>query len=217
MFRLSICLCVFLSVFKAYAYQQESLQEPRLFQLKSDQWTEVKTPHSGSIGDAFLRNLSVADMAIIGELVWEIVEEGEPVLEFESERLGVLPQGIKSAFELDHWKAPVTSTYKVVYENFLGIEMVSFSYRLVFTPGGVYQGKGLYLTNIAIEPVSVDVGWGYELNAKFEAMDILNLGTKENPHAGLELKLQWSVDTLVQKTLHQSNFFIRGDGHWELL
>ena len=149
----------------------------------------------------YVERLTAGEMITIGKLVWEIIKEGEPVLDFQSERLGVLPKGIKTASELTNWKKPVTSKYKVVYENMLGFEMVSFEYRLIFTPGGKHQGKGHYLTNIAIEPSNIEVSWGYNLNAQFEALDIVNLAGSENPMAGMELQLTWSVDTLIHKSI----------------
>ncbi len=180
------------------------------------EWVEQKRPllYNPALQKESGSRVSVKDVIAIGKLIWAIVDAGEPVLDFESERLSVLPKQAKSAFELSNWSSPQSSTYKIVYENMLGFEMVSFSYRVVFTPNGKYQGVGDFLTNVAIEPVEVDVSWGYQLDAQFEAMEVLNIGSEENPIAAVELQLRWSVDTLVQKTLHQSNFFITGTGDW---
>lgn len=200
------------------AMGMEELKEPKLYQQVGSEWVQIGAPQKLQADrNNFVERLTAGEMITIGKLVWEIIKEGEPVLDFQSERLGVLPKGIKTASELTNWQKPITTKYKVVYENMLGFEMVSFEYRLIFTPGGKYKGKGHYLTNIAIEPSNIEVSWGYNLNAHFEALDIVNLGNGDDPMAGMELQLTWSVDTLIHKSLHQTNFFISGDGNWEKL
>lgn len=195
------------------------LKEPKLMQWKQGAWVEViggiRPPEKAL--QVRHERLSAKEIVVIGELVWEIIKQGEPVLNFESERMSVLPKQAQSSFDLSHWMPPRGDVYKVVYENMFGFEMISFSYRLVFTPGGQFNGTGLFLSNVAIEPMDVDVTWGYDLNAKFEAMDVVNLNSAEDPVAGLELKLTWSIESLVQKTLHQTSFFIQGDGYWQPL
>jgi len=54
------------------------------------------------------------------------------------------------------------------------MNVVDFTFRVVFLYGGNYQGKGKYLTGITVIPSNVDVMWGYKFDCKVSIPDTVN-------------------------------------------
>ena len=92
---------------------------------------------------------------------------------------------------------PKSRSYKVVYKNLYGFEVVSFVYTVHFQYGGSYEGAGKYLTGVIVSATDLYVSWGYEFSAQTEVLSIANLGTLEDPVASLSLRLNWVVKTVL--------------------
>lgn len=148
----------------------------------------------------------------IGEQVWKIIEAGKPVVHVKTPLVHALPRGLKCWTDLEHWHAPRTQTYQVIYTNGFGMEVVKFRFRLQYTYGGGKGGLGQYLANVTVMPAELNGLWGYTFDVAVEASPAVNLGSKDNPVAGLELNLRWTVSTAVQESVHSSHFFVQGDG-----
>jgi hypothetical protein len=164
-------------------------------------------------------NKSAADAAVltdkiinIGQKIWTLVEKGKPVLNEQLESANALPEGVGNWQELEGWQAPVGRTYKVSYENLFGIEVVRFNFRLLYTYGGSYRGKGLYLTHVAVMPADVHVAWGYHLDASGGVPSVTNAGTSDDPVAGAQVDVRWNVKTVLKEGDYSASYFVRGDG-----
>lgn len=92
------------------------------------------------------------------------------------------------------------------------MEVVNFKFRLQFTYGGNYRGKGRYIANATVAAGQADVMWGYTFNSNLEVGQAVNLNTKDDPHAGLEMNLHWNVKTWVKESENSVHFFITGLG-----
>ena len=132
----------------------------------SEAWSQQK-PQSATV---------VVDQIInIGKKIWEIVKANKPVVEVKTKTANALPKGIQCWDQLESWNFPKAETYKVVYKNLMGIEVVRFSFRVIFTYGGQYRGKGRYITNATIVPADVNVVWGYTFGANVNISQVVNL------------------------------------------
>lgn len=163
-------------------------------------------------GNALLGEVTWDDIVNIGQKVWDIVSAGKPVLHFETPTANALPRGIQCWNDLEHWKAPKVQTYEVVYKNGFGMEVVRFNFRLQYTYGGGKAEKGQYLANVAVLPSELNVSWGYNFDARVEVQQAVNLGSRENPMAGLELNVRWTVKTVLKTSENSFHFFVQGDG-----
>jgi len=152
----------------------------------------------------------------LGEKIYKIVERGRPVVDLQSEPIEILPRDDKgqaiSAMQLHGWKAPISRKYKVTTKNYLGMKPASFEFMLIYSYGGQNRGSGRYITGAQIKPTSVDVKWGYKLDAKFYVQSIMNQGTEENPVAGATLMIDYKISTVLQDSTNNKTFFINGLG-----
>lgn len=164
----------------------------------------VVTPPTGEI--------DLGTIISLGEKIWSIIEKNKPVVTQNYSAVSAVPQGIKTWEELQGWSEPVIRLYKLAYTNKFNQHVVDFNFRVAYTFGGNYDGKGKYLSRVEIDPSILNVMWGYKFNASGEALNIVNVGTKDAPMAAMEIRLNWSVDTVLKHMQQSVRFYIRGDG-----
>lgn len=162
--------------------------------------------------------IAIVDGVIaLGDKIWKVVEAGRPVSNTNMmSTIDILPlteQAQPAAFyELTDWYAPKIKKYNVTYKNLYGSKVVNFSFVIVSQAGGKFNGKGAYLTNVALRASSVDVSWGYTVNAESELLGISNTGSKENPVAGATLRLSYNVKTVLKESKVEDYYFVDGLG-----
>lgn len=160
-----------------------------------------------------LGEIGWADIINIGQKIWKVVEANKPVVTVGQIPVAyALPRGLMCWNELDSWQAPKVNSYEVIYKNGFKIEAVKFRFRLQYTYGGGLQGKGKYLANVTVTPAEISVVSGYNFDANVDVAQAVNLGTVDNPLAGLELNLKWTVKTVLKESANSFNFFVQGDG-----
>ncbi|MGK5084718.1 hypothetical protein WDW37_15600 [Bdellovibrionota bacterium FG-1] len=175
--------------------------------------TEVTPPAASATPAAPNETLVVIDQIInLGKKIWEVVSANQPVVNIQTDSANAVPQGVTGWEALEGWQAPMARTYHVQYENLLGMTVVEASFRVLFTPGGNYHGKGLYLTHVVVIPSSLTVAWGYKFGLVASVPSITNAGTSANPIAAAEVLLNWKVDTAVKHDERTISFYVRGDG-----
>lgn len=148
----------------------------------------------------------------IGEKVWKIIEAGRPVVSFKAPVVHALPYNTICWHQLERWQAPRTSLWEIAYKNKFAMKVVTFRFRVSYTPGGQYDGKGQYLANVTVMPASVDVAWGFDFNAEVQVGRTMNLGTRDSPQAGMQLMVMWNVKSMLKESLASESFFVQGDG-----
>jgi hypothetical protein len=148
----------------------------------------------------------------LGKKIWAVVELGRPVVNVKVDTANALPKGIFCWADLAGWTPTQSKTYQIAYENLLGEKVVEFAFRVIYTTGGNYKGVGKYITNTTIVPAHINVAWGYNLNAKSEVPTVFNAGSTEMPVAGMNLNMQWKVDTAFRYEERAETFYVGGDG-----
>lgn len=162
--------------------------------------------------------LVIIDQIInIASKIWQIIKLNAPVSTIDVKYATAVPEGITAWNQLTEWKKPKTYIYGFYAENLYGLTMVDVKYKVIYTYGGKYKGKGYYLTGVTVTPTTVDVGWGYRfsLGASVPDSTITNIGTSANPVAALQLKLTWKISTVMKDTTGTSIYYIQGDGYFE--
>jgi hypothetical protein len=147
----------------------------------------------------------------LGKKVWGLIEQGRPVVNVTTATANALPTGLKCWSDLTGWQVPRSKVYRVQYENAYGMNVVDFAYRVTFTAGGALNGHGKYITNATIMPADMNVSWGFKFNANVEVPSIFNMGTKEDPVAGMQLLLKWNIDTVMNHVEQAETFYFGGD------
>lgn len=157
-------------------------------------------------------DVDIGQIITIGEKVWQIIQDNKPVVNVKTAVASALPRGVTCWTDLENWQPPKTQSYEVTYKNYFGMEVVKFRFRLQYTYGGTYDGKGKFLSSVTVIPAELNVLWGYTFNADVELSPAVNLGSKTDPLAGLELDLKWSVNTVMKASQNSFHFFVQGDG-----
>jgi len=153
----------------------------------------------------------------IGKKIWAIVDAGRPVVNIKVDTANALPAGVRCWDELEGWNAPQSHLYQVDYENGFGSIVVSYGFRVSFISGGSYKGKGQYITLASVTPANVDVSWGFKLDAVATVPMVFNQGSKQDPLAGMQLVMDWKVESPLTQIRRAENFFVNGKGQFQKL
>lgn len=175
--------------------------------------TEIKPPSGGGggIGDV----LPVLDQIInTGQKIWKIIADNHPVVDVKTQYATALPKGLTGWQDMAGWQPPKGTIYVLSAKNAYGMNMINVRYQVLRTYGGNYNGTGKYLTAVTVEPLLVEVGWGYHFTMEASVPDssVVNVGTTQNPVAGMMATLGWHISTSIKDSQGQGLYFLQGDG-----
>ncbi len=180
-----------------------SIEELKQLDLVARQQCSANTP----------KRFNLQGLITLGKEIWQIVKDGAPVVNFKSESASVIPQGALCPFYMSSWSLPLVKTFELNYKNKFGMEMIYFTYKVIYSYGGSYQGKGAYLANVSIHPKDIRLKWGQSFDASVKIASALNIGTQENPIAGLEISLDWVIQNPIMNTQSNRTYFVDGLGN----
>ena len=148
----------------------------------------------------------------IGTKIWNVVEAGRPVANYQNNRATALPQGARTWDQLENWQRPRSRVVGITYKNLYGIEVAKMVYRIVLLAGGSVEGKGRYIGYASVEPLEVNTAFMYTMNASANADSVFNLGTRQNPVGGMILNINWTVSTVLMQRTGTATFTLDGNG-----
>lgn len=160
---------------------------------------------------------ALGDIVNTGEKIWKIVVDNKPVVDVKTQYATALPKGSRGWADIGGWQPPAGQIYELTAKNAFGMKMIDVRYQVLRTYGGSYQGKGKYLTAVTVEPLLVEVGWGYRFSmaASVAASSIVNVGTASDPVAAMTAALSWRISTPIKDSQGQSLYFLQGDGAYK--
>lgn len=147
----------------------------------------------------------------LGKKIFNIISQGRPVVNIKLDTANALPKGLSCWSDLSGWNMPNSKVYNVQYENALGMTVVDYSYRVIYTAGGSVDGTGKYITNATFMPANVSVGWGFEFDATASIPTVFNTGTKQNPVAGMQMNMEWKVTSPLSYEQGTEAYFVSGE------
>lgn len=164
--------------------------------------------------------LDMVDVAVdkiinIGKKIWKVVEAGKPVVNLTTDVGSALPSAGSDLcwMEMENWLPPQSKVYHMVIKNLYGMEVINVKYRVLYIAGGSYNGIGKYIGYAAIQPSEVSVSWGFTMSLNASVPVVVNIGTKTNPVAGMNLQVDVNIKSPI-KEIHSSQvFFISGNGN----
>ncbi len=165
---------------------------------------------------------AVPELAVLEQIVnltdkiWTLIAKNKPVVDVANKYGTAVPRGIKTWTVLEYWSEPKTYAYRFYAENLYGVKVYDVTYMVTYCYGGSYKGRGKYLTAVTVEPLSVNIAWGYNFNLGVDIPDsgVVNVGTRQDPVAGMQVILKYTVSTIVQYYQGRSVYFIKGDGRF---
>lgn len=156
------------------------------------------------------------DMVALGEAIYTLVTKGRPKNTTTYAPISVVPKDPTTKehvdlFDLEGFSIPVEKTYVAkVYSG--GKVVVNFTYKVMYSYGGSYNGTGKYLSNVIIIPGSVKTSFGWEFNAKMQLSGMMNHGTKANPVAGIMVTINYKMDSWSSSFERNDTVHITGNG-----
>jgi hypothetical protein len=179
---------------------------------------QAPTQDTGDIMDPLNTVEMVVDKIInIGKKIWNIVQAGKPVSNIKTDVATALPMGAKCWTDLGNWQMPQSKVYQASFVNGWGSEVVKISYRVLWLPGGQVNGVGNYIGYATITPVNVEVSWGFTLNATVSIPTVFNMGSKTAPVGGMQMTMQYRVESALTTIDQAQAFFVDGRGNFKML
>ncbi len=171
-----------------------------------------QAPSGGvTIRDLIGLGYAVDVISNMGRRVWDLVNLGKPAAWVSTNVAHGLPKGIKCWTDLQGWSWPQSKIYNVNYKNKLGVTVVDYTYRISYNYGGNIEGIGKFLSNVQIVPVNIKVSWGYSLNSRAEVPTVFNVGSKQDPVAGMQVNVRWKVESSLNSNEQSHMFHIGGN------
>ncbi len=167
-------------------------------------------PITGTINQV---DLIVDKVINIGQKIWNVVDKGRPVANYSSSKATALPGNATRWDQLESWQTPKSKVMRVVYKNMYGIEVVRFTYRIILLYGGTVNGVGKYIGYASVEPLEMTVAYMYTFNAKASVEAVYNMGTGQNPLAGMILNVNWTIETVLKKSTLTNTYTLDGLGN----
>ncbi len=157
-----------------------------------------------------------------GVAAWNVINSGAPSAGYSSAYASAIPGFSFNWGNVTGWQGPKEMVYQYKVTNLMGIDVINVKYKISFFYGGTedYSGKdsraadyvaqatggaatktddgkvhGRYITNFTVQPVSVNVKWGWKFDLAVRMSDPMNIGTKLNPVAALQASLNWIRST----------------------
>ena len=152
------------------------------------------------------------DVMTIGQKIYDIVKENQPVVTIKRALVSVVPGGATDWTQLQGWKAPMTKVLEVNVKNLYGATTVYLRLKVTANYGGNARGVGHYLANVNMVPTQVSASWGYNVDVSVEAANGVNSGTSDDPIAGLGLDIRYHVHTLLSDLNGDQDYWLTGDG-----
>ncbi len=160
----------------------------------------------GSIDISTIENLG----ALAADFV-RFVEDRAPVAEATSHTANGLPSGAESADILANLSDLRIKKYEYKATNVVGIPLYTAEFLVAHRHGGTYEGKGSFLANVTIVPVSAWAPFLFNVHIDAGNVQVNNVGSKESPVAGLTLEVRILGKGLLSSTVQKVFFEFRGD------
>lgn len=157
------------------------------------------------------------DMVALGEAIYELVKKGKPTNVTEYAPISVVPRDpttkeIADIFDMEGFSMPVEKNYVAKVKNGVGNEVVNFSYKVLYSYGGSYNGTGKYLTNVIIVPGAVKTTYGWDFNATMKLSGMMNHGTKADPVAGVMVTVKYQMNSWSAAYERNDTIHVTGRG-----
>ncbi|MCE3010625.1 MAG: hypothetical protein LW875_08435 [Proteobacteria bacterium] len=183
----------------------------------TDLVSDVTGAVSGEVNPLDQLDMMVDKIINIGKKIWKIVEAGKPVVNFRTDVATAMPAGAQCWDDLEGWQFPTSKAYRSTFKNVYGITVVDFTYRVTYLYGGSANGVGKYIGYATVSPVNLNVLWGFTFNSTATIPTTYNMGSKSKPVAGMQVLVQWKVESAISSIEQSQAFALNGLGAFQEL
>lgn len=214
---LGVCVAILFSTTSVWARGSEQALTLRMELIDEGplegNYVEMLTVSNREDCSLLSDRFDLQQMITIGEKIWQIVKDNQPTVNFTSKTASAIPAAAACPFNLTGWSVPYSRTYKLAYDNMWGSAVVDFTFKVIFSYGGSFIGRGSYLANVTVHPVHVNAKWGQSFDASVVIANAINVGESDNPVAGMEVAIDWSVKNVFNTIQSRRIYFVDGRGN----
>ncbi len=214
-----VCLIALVSSVNAFGNQQDvnyynvsGLTVQEVVPTPEELYSDFLIPSGVVPAPPMIQGIDWGQMILIGEKLIDIIKAGKPVVNVRRDAVAVVPQGVNAWEQLSHWQAPTTKVYSVTAKNYLGVTVVDMRLKVSAMYGGGMNGKGKFLANVIVVPSSIRVLWGFSLDVWTENRSPVNIGSVNNPVAGLGFDVRFRYGSALVEKVGAQDYFVSGDG-----
>ena len=146
-----------------------------------------------------------------GLSAWKVFSGGAPSGGASSAYASAIPPAFYNNWSsVAKWKGPKEYIYDYKVTNRMGVDVIKVKYKISFYYGGTEpaSGKpgdrgldgGAYIANFTVQPMAIDVKWGWHFNMDVGMSNPMNIGTVLKPVAMMEADLNWRVSTMLNSS-----------------
>ncbi len=186
--------------------------------------------------------LAAGALVNAGATAWGVISGGSPSGGYASAYASAIPGFSFNWGNITGWKGPKEVIYSYKVTNRMGFDVVNVKYKISFFYGGSEdagsaamnantftqissgrtpgkesakdQTKGVYITNFTVQPVEINIMWGWKFDLSVKISDPMNIGTKLNPVAYLQASLNWILSTALSTKGGTWTYGVDGNGNF---
>jgi len=148
----------------------------------------------------------------IGKDIWDVVASNSPVVNYDTDWAGAVPAGLTNWTELEQFKDQTTDSLFFEFQNIAGMILTRFDWKWSWKYGGKYNGIGNYITNAGPAVGTVYAYLTEHVNVTSQALSPVNYGTKQDPIAGIDIKVSMTSWGYFETTTVGCHYTLKGNG-----
>ena len=184
--------------------------------------------------------LAAGALVNAGATAWGVISGGAPSGGSGSAFASAIPGFSFNWGNITGWKGPKEIIYSYKVTNLYNIDVINVKYKVSFFYGGTEDGgaasmtanafaqtssgrkpakepakdetKGVYITNFTVQPVEINIMWGWKFDLSVKMSDPMNIGTKQHPVAYLQSDLNWILSTPLSTKGGTWTYGVDGNG-----
>lgn len=194
----------------SFAYDARHYKVGDIITYKSFEPVYINTIHNITHKQP-VRDIDISTIIAIGKEVWQIIKNGQPVVNYKIDWGGAIPKGANWS-DLENFRTVKWGPFGWTFKNIYGIETVRFKWNFGFNCKGSYNGHGMFLTDVTTAVNEIYAAWGFTVNASaVVGQTPTNYGTKIDPIAGLPIEVTINVHTVLQHFTEKCSVVVKGD------
>jgi hypothetical protein len=148
----------------------------------------------------------------LGQTIWFIVKEGQPVLNHQNEKATALPAQAKNWTELENWKPLKIMPFQIIYKNLYGQNVIELNYDIILLYGGEYKKEGRYIGMATAVAKNIQVAFMYQLDVKVEVLSVHQMPTYLKPVGEIIFNISWQVQNPLKNEIKSETYVLNGFG-----
>eukprot|EP00161_Ancyromonas_sigmoides_P010036 TRINITY_DN2501_c0_g1_i5.p1 TRINITY_DN2501_c0_g1~~TRINITY_DN2501_c0_g1_i5.p1 ORF type:complete len:291 (-),score=181.25 TRINITY_DN2501_c0_g1_i5:57-839(-) len=165
-----------------------------------------------------LSDIPIDEIVNIGKKVLEIVKEGTPVVNVQSDLATAIPAQATGWLDMSDWKG-IKSWGPFVWSrrNGFGTETIHYEFTFDWNYGGRYNGKGSFLQEGTVGNKDIHAAWAHDMDVGLTVGAPSNVGSSAWPVAQVSFTVRMKVDTMINHEQRECKATLMGDGSGKLL